>query len=375
MRSNKIRVFYNPKQVLQSDINGNFSKSPLKPKLLLEHLEKAGLGSHLDIVSKFRPFNAYDFQIAHTIKYIKDFFTGGKLSTSNNLTWSPQFAESVRYTNASLYEAIQNSLVNPSEVSFSPTSGFHHAKPDSGMGFCTFSGQVIASVKAYRKFGAVGCYLDLDGHFGNSIENSRDFQPDLNLAVPRGFNFNTHTTGEDYYKELTYFVLKVLTPAILLGKIDYVVWCHGADSHKDDALGNQVNTEQWVRCSKFFWSWVNEMDKTLGRPLSVSCALFGGYRHDDYNSVLSLHASDLRECMNCLLKLNVEYTTQVKAAPKPSYYGTFIDNTPTYSQSQSLRNRRERLDEVDRLMKAQRDRERRNEEEFERYYANRYRRL
>jgi hypothetical protein len=34
MRSNKIKVFYNPKQVLSADAKKNFSKSPLKPKVL-----------------------------------------------------------------------------------------------------------------------------------------------------------------------------------------------------------------------------------------------------------------------------------------------------------------------------------------------------
>lgn len=150
MRSNKIKVFYNPKQVLSADAKKNFSKSPLKPKLLLEHLTEHGLADHLNMVSNFRPYNAYDFQIAHTVEYVNSFFNGGYLASTNGLAWSPQFADSVRYTNASLWEAIKNSLVNPEEVSFSPTSGFHHARPSKGSGFCTFSGQVIASGKAYR---------------------------------------------------------------------------------------------------------------------------------------------------------------------------------------------------------------------------------
>jgi len=381
MRSNKIKVFYNPKQVLSADAKKNFSKSPLKPKLLLDHLADNGLADHLTMVSNFRPYNAYDFQIAHTVEYVNSFFKGGYLASTNGLAWSQQFADSVRYTNASLWEAIKNSLVNPDEVSFSPTSGFHHARPNKGSGFCTFSGQVIASVKAYRKFGAVGCYIDLDGHFGNSLEDSRYFQPDLNEAVPVGFNFNSRLQGEAYYKDLTNFVLKRLTPAIINGEIDYVVWCHGADSHEWDQLGYQVNTEQWVRCSKFFWTWVKEMDQALGRPLSVVASLFGGYRSDDYDSVLSLHASDLRECMNCLLGLDVYYETDVKPAPKRDYFNThrdfYVGRTEGSTIDRSLyrpsTDRGTRLSDQAMLdirrKEWERERDRQNEEEFEKYYA------
>lgn len=385
MRSKQVKVFYNPRQVLQSDTVANFSKSPLKPKLLLEHLTANGLIKHFKLVGNFRPYNAYDFQIAHTVNYVSSFFECDTLASSNGLKWTPQFADSVRYTNASLWEAVKNSLVNPSEVSFSPTSGFHHASPNRGAGFCTFSGQVIASVKAYRKFGAVGCYIDLDGHFGNSIEDTRKFQPDLNFAVPVGFNFNSRLEGEAYYRELVAFIVNKLTPAVVNGKIDYVVWCHGADSHEWDQLGHQVNTDQWVRCARFFWTWVKRMDDTLGRPLSVVCALFGGYRADDYDSVLSLHASDLRECMNCLLGLGVEYETNVKPVSFEEFGSRHEDSYKRKSKRQTTDSSRytPSLDRGSRmsdeeLLKIKRrewekERDRRNEEEFEKFYALRQR--
>lgn len=317
MRTHRIKTFYNPAQVLQQGAYSNYSKSPLKPKLLLEYLQKKGLIKHFDISKKFNRFGNSDFEIAHTKSYVNDFFKGGPKCSTNSLGWSKQFAESVRYTNASLHAAIRNSIVNPSEVSFSPTSGFHHAKPDNGSGFCTFSGQVIASVKIWREFGMAGCYLDLDGHFGNSIEDTRSFQPEINLAVPPGFNFNPSGYDNYYYASLVRFVEDVLEPAILSGEISYVVWCHGADSHADDQLGSACKTYWWVECAKFFWSWVKSMDEKLGRPLPVSCSLFGGYRDDDYNSVLSLHAADFVECFTELLELDVKYTIEV--APRKKF--------------------------------------------------------
>ncbi len=207
--------------------------------------------------------------------------------------------ESVRYTNASLYNAIKHAVLNPQNVSFSPTSGFHHASPTSGCGFCTFSGQVIASVKIYQELRLSGCYFDLDGHFGNSIEDSREFVPNLNKAVPRGCNINPSGRNETYMISLKK-EFKKMEKKILNNEIHYIVWCHGADSHIDDDLGGQVDTKYWNLCSSKFYSWVKKLDKKLGRPIPVISSLFGGYRKKDYDAVLNLHISDLIACKRIL---------------------------------------------------------------------------
>ena len=336
MRHNKIVTFYTPKQVLKEGYTKNYSKSPKKPELLLKHFEENGLMDNFEIVDSFTPYTRFDFRVAHTTEYVENFFTGGPGAQSNGLTWSKEFADTVRYTNASLYNAIRNSILNPEEVSFSPTSGFHHARPTGGSGFCTFSGQVIASVKLWRKNRVRGAYLDLDGHFGNSIEDSRQYVKDLNQAVPPGFNFNPRGVQEEYVKNLEFFLGR-LKKAVLAGEIDYVVWCHGADSHEHDQLGHQCSTKNWVRCATIFWSWVKEMDQLLGRPLPVSCALFGGYRDDDYNSVLSLHTADFVECLTILLEKEVKYT--VKVLPKNKY------NHSHYESRESQWQSRKRYDE------------------------------
>lgn len=319
MRSPKIKTFYSSKQVLKKGGSSNYSKSPKKPKLLLEYFDNKGLLENFEIISEFSPFENYDFEIAHDPNYVDEFFKGVGRCSSNGLAWSKNFAESVKYTNSSLYNAIRNSIVNPNEVSFSPTSGFHHARPRGGFGFCTFSGQVIASIKLYKEFGVSGAYLDLDGHYGNSIEDSREFCPDLEKAVPRDFNINPTGRNEDYLSNLALW-LERLKSAILEDKIHYVVWCHGADSHEHDQLGYQCSTEYWVACATLFWRWVREMDELLDRPLPVACALFGGYRDDDYNSVLSLHTADFVECFKELLSIDVKYNIEVRPRQKFDQY-------------------------------------------------------
>lgn len=305
----KIKTFYTPKQILQTDSKRNVSKSPLKAKLLLEYIDKIGLSENFDIVNDFQPFNKEDFYVAHSKDYVDAFFYGKKpLCESNGLKWSKQFADSVRYTNSSLYNAIKHSILHPNEITFSPTSGFHHATPERGSGFCTFSGQVIASMKIYNEYGLSGAYLDLDGHYGNSIKDSYDYIPDLHNAIPIGCNINPIYKHKQYVQDLK-FRLKLIEQRILNKEVHYIVWCHGADSHEDDDLGGQLTTDEWTQCSTIFYKWAKKINKKIGSPIPLTLCLFGGYRKDNYFSVLSLHTSDLVECLNVLYGTKTKYNS------------------------------------------------------------------
>lgn len=301
MRNPKILTFYRDEICVKSGVSLT-SRSPEKPKLIMKYLIENGFAPYLD-VQNFEPFNAKDFYLAHTKSYVDRFFLKG--DDSNGLSWSKGFAETVRYTNSSLYHAIRASIDKPQHIAFSPTSGFHHANPNSGGGFCTFSGQVIASLKIYRELGMSGAYLDLDGHFGNSIEDSRSFHADVNKAIPVGCNFNPTGKDESYIKDLQRCLLEI-GKLYKEKKIHYLVFCHGADSHEWDDLGGGCNTETWFKCSELVYSFALQ----TGIPLSLS--LFGGYRREDYNSVLSLHAGDLSICLSILCGVNIDYTPLVK---------------------------------------------------------------
>lgn len=274
-------------------MSGSFSKSPLKPKLVVEKLLS---GKYADkvLIHDFKRLTQEDFEIAHKTDYVQEFLVGSGRAESNQIPWSEELVESVSYTNGSLYYAIKYATENKNAFVLSPTSGFHHAQPASGRGFCTFSGQVIASVKRYRESGAKGAYLDLDGHFGNSIGDSSEFCPDVDTAIT--LNFNPTAYGEHYIAEL-YDGLEILERQIEAG-VDYVVWCHGADSHEDDDLGGFVDTEQWLRCSEIFYKFVQKK-RTEGYNVPVVTSLFGGYRAD-YEFVINLHVSDLEIGMGIL---------------------------------------------------------------------------
>jgi hypothetical protein len=83
---------------------------------------------------------------------------------------------------------------------------------------------------------------------------------------------------------------------IKAGKIHYVVFAHGADSHEDDDIGGGCDTKHWLQCAQLFSEWVNAISAEIGKPLPVTLALFGGYRSDNYEAVLDLHLKSLLTC-------------------------------------------------------------------------------
>jgi acetoin utilization deacetylase AcuC-like enzyme len=306
MRNPKIKTFYTDRQVCSDNIaETSSSKSPLKPLLLMKRLKQNGYIKMLEIEEKFEPISKKDFLIAHTKEYVDNVYHKKGNYASNMLPWSQNLVNSLPYTTGSLYQAKKYAILNPETVCFAPVSGMHHAEPDRGMGFCTFSGQVISAVKIYQELGKVCAYFDLDGHYGNSIEDTRKFNPLVDEAIPEGCNVNPDGYNdvyiEDFEKGLAY-----VKEMILNDKVHYVVFAHGADSHKEDDLGNQCDTEHWVRCAEMFATWVNEVSELLGKPLPVVLALFGGYRRDDYNAVLDLHTKSLIACSNILCGNNFE---------------------------------------------------------------------
>jgi acetoin utilization deacetylase AcuC-like enzyme len=275
----------------------NYSMSPAKPTLMIEHIEK---NDKLDLfeIESFPPFEREDFYIAHTKEYVDGFFDNiAPHRSSMMLDWSPEFVESVQYENSSLYFAIKHSIQNPDQISFSPSAGFHHAIPTRGTWFCTFSGQVIASKKIYDELGLSGAYIDLDAHFGNSIGDSVYFVKDLEKAIP--VNLNPGGKGSYYIRSFK-SLLERLRPMILNKEIHYLVWCHGADSTKMDDMVGQLSDKQWLKCSDIFYNFIKKIDKELGYSIPLSISLFGGYRKFRYYEVLDLHLNDLIKCHEIL---------------------------------------------------------------------------
>jgi acetoin utilization deacetylase AcuC-like enzyme len=258
----------------------------------MEFLLGSPVWPYVGVHENFGPVVRGHLLTAHELAYV-DAFLGAELPLceSNGLAWSEALRDSVLMTNGSLVAAITGSIARPDVIAMSPSSGFHHAGPEEGQGFCTFSGQVIAALQLYRTRGLVGAWIDLDGHHGNSIEDTREFAPDLDRAIPRSCNLNPVGDHEFYLRDLA-CLLEQLGRMVTSGQVHYVCVAHGADSHEWDQLGHQCNTAEWLQASDLVYSAIRGWSETLGCPVPVTLALFGGYRDDHPASVLGLHAMD-----------------------------------------------------------------------------------
>ena len=267
------------------------SKSPWKPTLVVNQLKNGFFGKDIEIMS-FTPLGKEDFLIAHTEEYVNAFFEGKMpLAESNQIPWSIDMVRSVCANHGSFYSALEYAITHPNEFCVSPVSGFHHAKPDSGGSFCTFSGQVISSVKIFQSYGARGAYFDLDGHYGNSIDDSKSFQILTSDAI--AYNINIKGNHQSYIEDLKNWI-DLIGREIASGNIQYLVWNHGADSHEDDDYRDLdfVNTREWLRCTKLFFNAVADW-RRQGFIVPVVSTLFGGYRKDNFHLVLDLHVKDI----------------------------------------------------------------------------------
>lgn len=304
-------LYYRPEMAVTSDPDGNYSRSPSKPRRFVAYLDASSLGPFVTTRADFPALARDELALAHTAAYVDGFLAGrAPHSTSNDLAWTPEFGDTVRYTNGSLVAAVRGALAAPARIALSPTSGFHHARPAGGSGFCTFSGQVISAVIAWREHGARGAWIDLDAHFGNSIEDSRAAVPELAEAIPEGCNLNPAGHGAMYLADLER-KLATLGARVLSGEIQYVAFAHGADSHRDDDLGGQCSTDEWLAASRLVYDAVLAWSRALGRPIPLVLALFGGYRRDAPDSVLELHVADAAIALATLAQVAIAYVPSV----------------------------------------------------------------
>src|SRR5664280_584473 len=115
MKSSKLHTFYHPKMSVDPDNLTGYTQTPAKPRLLMEYLERKGLLKFFLVDDSFQPITKEDFYIAHTREMVDNFFDNGKTSKILHIKWTPEYAESAKYENASLYYAIRYAVQHPEE--------------------------------------------------------------------------------------------------------------------------------------------------------------------------------------------------------------------------------------------------------------------
>ena len=168
-------------------------------------------------------------------------------------------------------------------VTFHPSGGTHHGRPDRACGFCYLNDPVFAILRLLESDVAEVLYVDLDAHHGDGVEmaffeddrvttvsvhedyrwpysgrSSYPHERAFNLPVPRQFNDS----------ELEYLLEQVILPLASDSRIEAFVICCGADSLAGDPLSTMMLSNVAL------WDTVDRL-VALGKPTVIVGG--GGY--------------------------------------------------------------------------------------------------
>jgi len=282
-RPRSLKVLYSEDMVSDSMVRA--SPSDRKPKLVCEALLQSGF--RIEIVAP-RPITAADVCKVHDPSFVDDVL---HLRRPNGFgSFSESVARSLLYTCGACYASARAAMEDG--VSASLTSGFHHAGPSSGRGFCTFNGLMVTAVQLLDEGRAARvAIIDCDYHYGDgtqAIIDTRDLG-DRVLHVSFGRTFRKPDQAPAYLEALGNLRGKLETFAP-----DLILYQAGADAHIDDPLGGLLTTEQMRQRDRLLF--------TIARELSIPVTwnLAGGYQIESDGSiprVIELHLNTFEEAL------------------------------------------------------------------------------
>ncbi len=278
-----LKVFYS--EDLVSDARGSRSPSDRKPRLVWDAVAREDWSVRR--VSP-NPATIHDIYRAHDRSFVDGVLS---LKQPNGFgCYSESVARSLLYTCGACYDSAAAALCDG--ISASLTSGFHHAGPSAGRGFCTFNGLMVAAMRLLSE-GRVErvAIIDCDYHYGDGTQAIIDTQHlgDRVFHLSLGLRYRWREHAGPYLDAVSALrdQLRDFDPGLILYQA-------GADVHIDDPLGGLLTTEQMrVRDATLF---------TIARDLEIPVAwnLAGGYQMELDGSiprVVELHVNTFKEAL------------------------------------------------------------------------------
>ena len=272
-RGYTVKVFYDERQSV--GFNDSFSPSASKPAKVVASWQR--LGIPLELCS-FAPLTIDEMSLAHNRGYVEGVLSGTEPNGFGN--FNPEVASALPWVCGSMVASALHSFKS-GELSFSPTSGAHHACYNYGMCYCTFNFLVMAAIRAHQEGAKTVGILDLDNHHGNGTED---------IINTLGLNFIRHYS----------FAMEFLKPGppvklwlkrlsgIVQGfeGVDLLIVNAGVDPHLGDPLGGVMTGMKMFQREGLVFGTAARMKV----PVCVSLA--GGYQQDEdgnIGNVLRLH--------------------------------------------------------------------------------------
>ena len=202
------------------------------------------------------------------------------LAESQGFTWDPGLWNMVLATNGGVVAAALAAMESGQEAG-SLSSGLHHARRETGRGFCTFNGLVLAANAALEAGAERVLILDLDAHCGGGThslikDDSRIWQVDVSVNDFDSHGSTEHSTlclvdsANEYLPTIDQELKRLLRAA---PKFDLCLYNAGVDPHERCDIGglSGIDTRMLANREMIVFEW------GLRQRVPIAFVLAGGY--------------------------------------------------------------------------------------------------
>ena len=231
------------------------------------------------VLSAPAPLTDAQLATVHERDYVQAIRTGAPsgLVGATGFAWDPGLWTSVCASNGGAVAAARAALQSGTNAG-SLSCGLHHARRDSGRGFCTFNGLALAARAAIDDGARHVLVLDLDAHCGGGTASIVAAWPQVTHVDVSVSSFDSYvpaarqtlqmvSRAHDYLPAITAALEAMPTPC------DLVIYNAGMDAHEHSAIGGLrgVTTDMLAARERLVCAWARE------RGIPVAFVLAGGY--------------------------------------------------------------------------------------------------
>jgi acetoin utilization deacetylase AcuC-like enzyme len=233
--------------------------------------------------------------VIHAPEYVAAVRTGcpRRLAESQGFTWSPAFAESVARIWSGHVAACRLALAE--HIVFHPVSGAHHARRETGAGFCTFN-FLVGAGKRLLDEGTIDrvMVVDLDAHQGNGTHELVGDDDRFALFDIAGDDWIGYFETERLFYRIArtaaeYRALVQNLPAVLdRFQPQLVQYQAGVDCHEHDPIGGIAGVDAALLSDRDRFV----IGEVVSRRIPLAINLAGGYQQGGVSE--RLHVQTVR---------------------------------------------------------------------------------
>jgi len=235
----------------------------------------------------------------HDVDYVRAVTIGEprELADSQGFDWDASLMPMLQATNGGVVNATLAALREG--VAGSLSSGLHHARRESGFGFCTFNGLVLGAKAALAAGARTVLIVDLDAHCGGGTaslieDDHRIWQVDVAVDIYDIYRDSDRamlrvvTESESYLAEIG----NALSRIERLGPdFDLVLYNAGVDPHEWCPVGglDGITADVLAERERSVFQWCRR------RGIPIAFVLAGGYGgpHLTEDLLVDLHRSTI----------------------------------------------------------------------------------